>query len=83
MSGGKDVWWNEEANTVHHIYPADEYPQYAWCDWNLISVSTERSQQIGEPADRRADRAWKDVAGAYNSRRGLEKDETSATNPPR
>ena len=29
----------EEANTVHHIYPADEYHQYAWEDWNLISVS--------------------------------------------
>ncbi len=29
----------QQANTVHHIYPADEYPEYAWCDWNLISVS--------------------------------------------
>lgn len=28
-----------EANTVHHIYPVDEYPQYAWEDWNLISIS--------------------------------------------
>lgn len=28
-----------EAKIVHHIYPAKEYPQYAWCDWNLISVS--------------------------------------------
>ena len=28
-----------EANTVHHIYPVDEYPQYQWDDWNLISVS--------------------------------------------
>lgn len=28
-----------EAVVVHHIYPADEYPEYAWCDWNLISVS--------------------------------------------
>lgn len=28
-----------EANTVHHIYPADAYPEYAWCEWNLISVS--------------------------------------------
>ena len=27
------------ANTVHHIYPAEEYPEYEWCDWNLISVS--------------------------------------------
>ena len=30
----------EEADTVHHIYPADEFPEYAWCNWNLISVST-------------------------------------------
>lgn len=29
----------EEAVVVHHIYPADEYPEWAWCDWNLISVS--------------------------------------------
>lgn len=29
----------EEATIVHHIYPADTYPAYAMCDWNLISVS--------------------------------------------
>lgn len=29
----------EEATHVHHIYPAEEYPEYAYCDWNLISVS--------------------------------------------
>lgn len=29
----------EEATIVHHIYPAELYPEYAWCDWNLISVS--------------------------------------------
>lgn len=28
-----------DANTVHHIYPVSDYPQYAWCDWNLISLS--------------------------------------------
>lgn len=28
-----------EATIVHHIYPSKEYPEYAWCDWNLISVS--------------------------------------------
>lgn len=28
-----------EANTVHHIYPADQYPEYQWEDWNLISLS--------------------------------------------
>lgn len=29
----------EEAQVVHHIYPAEEYPEYAWQDWNLVSVS--------------------------------------------
>lgn len=29
----------EEATTVHHIYPAEEYPEWRWSDWNLISVS--------------------------------------------
>lgn len=28
-----------EANTVHHIFPRKEFPEYAWEDWNLISVS--------------------------------------------
>lgn len=25
---------------VHHIFPAEEYPQYAMSDWNLITLST-------------------------------------------
>lgn len=28
-----------DASTVHHIYPVSQYPEYAWCDWNLISLS--------------------------------------------
>ena len=28
-----------EADTVHHILPREEWPQYEWCDWNLISVN--------------------------------------------
>lgn len=27
------------ADVVHHIFPKNEYPQYAYCLWNLISVS--------------------------------------------
>ena len=30
---------NVEAEMVHHIYPVDEYPEYAYCLWNLISLS--------------------------------------------
>lgn len=27
------------ADTVHHIFPRDKYPQYEYEPWNLISVS--------------------------------------------
>lgn len=36
----------ELAQTVHHIYPADEYPEYAWQDWNLISVSNGNHNKL-------------------------------------
>ena len=36
----------EEANTVHHIFPRQKYPQYAWCDWNLISVSAANHNKL-------------------------------------
>lgn len=29
------------ADTVHHIHPVDQYPEYQWCEWNLISLSAE------------------------------------------
>lgn len=29
------------AEVVHHILPLEEYPEYALCDWNLISLSRE------------------------------------------
>lgn len=32
----------EEATTVHHIYPVEDYPELAYEDWNLISVSGKR-----------------------------------------
>lgn len=36
----------ELATTVHHIYPVDEYPEYAWQDWNLISVSNGNHNKL-------------------------------------
>lgn len=36
----------EEANTVHHIFPRKQYPQYAWEDWNLISVSAANHNKL-------------------------------------
>ena len=35
-----------EANTVHHIFPRDAYPEYEWKMWNLISVSQEAHNEL-------------------------------------
>ena len=36
----------EVATVVHHIYPADKYPEWAWQDWNLISVSVATHNKL-------------------------------------
>lgn len=28
-----------DADTVHHIFTVDIYPEYQWEDWNLISLT--------------------------------------------
>lgn len=35
-----------DATIVHHILPREEYPEYEFCDWNLISVSLETHRRI-------------------------------------
>lgn len=37
---------HEDADTVHHIYPLDDYPEYALEDWNLISLTGERHNKM-------------------------------------
>lgn len=32
-----------EGNMVHHIYPASQYPQWAYEDWNLITINKEKT----------------------------------------
>lgn len=27
------------AEVVHHIWPAEDYPEFAYCLWNLVSLS--------------------------------------------
>lgn len=35
-----------QATMVHHIFPANEFPDYAWKDWNLISVSLATHNEL-------------------------------------
>lgn len=35
-----------QANTVHHIFPRKEFPEYQWKDWNLISLSATQHERM-------------------------------------
>ena len=37
---------HKAANTVHHIFPAEDYPEYQWETWNLISLSNEKHEAM-------------------------------------
>lgn len=34
------------ADTVHHIFPRELFPEYAWEDWNLIALSNEAHNKM-------------------------------------
>ena len=36
----------KQANTVHHIFPRSEFPEYQWKRWNLISLSQEAHDKM-------------------------------------
>ena len=39
-----------EAELVHHCWPVEEYPEFAWEPWNLISI-TEKEHRGMHNAD--------------------------------
>lgn len=34
------------AETVHHIFPVQDYPEYKWESWNLISLSKDTHNKM-------------------------------------
>lgn len=37
---------NVPAEMVHHIFPREDYPEYEWCAWNLISLSNAEHNKL-------------------------------------
>jgi 5-methylcytosine-specific restriction endonuclease McrA len=35
-----------EATTVHHVFPREEFPEYQWEPWNLISLAGDVHDQM-------------------------------------
>lgn len=38
-----------EADTVHHIFPREQYPEYQWERWNMIAVSDRTHKHLHKP----------------------------------
>ena len=52
----------EAATHVHHIWPAEDYPEYAYCLWNLVSLSESAHDAMHDRRTRKltaAGQRWK------------------------
>lgn len=43
----------EEAEVVHHIWPAEDYPEYAYCLWNLVALSKRAHDSMHDRTTRK------------------------------
>ena len=63
-----------EAQVVHHIFPAEDYPEYEWSDWNLISVSLAVHNKLHIRDTRELSREGIDLMRRTARKRGLKLD---------
>lgn len=64
-----------QANTVHHIFPREQYPEYTWMPWNLISLSSERHNEMHNRENGNLTDAGKDLLRRTAKKRNMEYDE--------
>ena len=62
---------SEPANTVHHIFPIEDYPQYRWEEWNLISVCSEIHNALHDRNTGALTRLGEDLRREVAKERGL------------
>ena len=65
-----------EANTVHHIFPADDYPEYQYCGWNLISLSGDAHNMMHDRATGRLTELGRELMEELKEKRGMNRKET-------
>ena len=42
-----------QAEVVHHIWPAEDYPEFAYCEWNLVALSRENHDRMHDRLTRK------------------------------
>ena len=49
---------NLQADTVHHVRPAEEFPELAWEPWNLISLTQDEHRLMHNQDGSLTDLGW-------------------------
>ena len=63
-----------EADTVHHIFPRELYPQYEWENWNLISVSKKTHNELHDRESHELTEKGKELMRRTARKRGIQLD---------
>ena len=42
-----------QADTVHHVWPVEDWPEFAWREWNLISLCQAKHNEMHNRTDGR------------------------------
>lgn len=66
---------NVPANTVHHIFPVEDYPEYKWESWNLIAVSNDAHNELHNRNTRALTDKGKELLERTAAQRGIEHEE--------
>lgn len=60
------------ANTVHHVFPMEDYPEYRWEAWNLISLSTDIHNEMHDRNTGKLTRKGRDLMERIARRKGIQ-----------
>ena len=60
------------AQTVHHIFPREDFPEYSLASWNLISLTNEVHNKMHDRNTRELTEAGKDLLRRTARARGME-----------
>lgn len=61
-----------QAELVHHIFPREEFPEYEFEDWNLISISNIEHNKLHSRDSEMLTEAGKELLRRTARRRGME-----------
>ena len=63
---------HKEAQTVHHIFPVERYPELAFEPWNLISLTNEEHNRMHDRATHEMTEYGKELLRRTARAKGME-----------